>query len=130
MKLIAGLQPVSEEDLKIKSREVAAAIAKNKYLMLKGGIFLVLKSVIDNKFTLAVRIKDIKQDKDMVIDANNLYTLHDLMYPTPRTRAKLTWYDIEEIRKSHDSDLSLAEKYKVHRTTITRIRLGEIWKET
>ena len=44
-----------------------------------------------------------------------------------RSVAKLTWKDADDIRKSKASAKELAKKYKVHSSTITRVRRNESW---
>jgi hypothetical protein len=44
-----------------------------------------------------------------------------------RARAKLTWEQVAEIRASTRSERQLALLYRVHRSTIGRVRRGKYW---
>jgi hypothetical protein len=44
-----------------------------------------------------------------------------------RGRAKLNWALVEEIRQSSDGSVVLAQRYRVSRSTIARVRNGSVW---
>lgn len=86
----------------------------------------VIRHKCDNRGCVNPDHLEIGLPSDNVLDC--LKRGRDKMVGDRNNNSKLTWEDVEAIRSCKDSSIFLAEKYKVSKSTINRIRSGRSWK--